>query len=397
MPDIDSHLRYIGISAADVAALRRVRPVIEQHVDEFIQYFYDHLQAFEGTRSFITDPVVLNRLLTAQRRYVLNMFDARFDEEYYRYRCLIGHTHFRLGLDFKWYVGAYILYLDFFMPRIEETLHDKPLQIRQVQSAFQKVTMLDMSIVLEAYHRRDRETLADTNRQLLHQEKLATVGLLVSGLAHEIGNPLASIQAICENLLNKQLDPAVSEKLQRISSRVDTIVRIVSQLVTYARPAAPSWKKMDLKRVLDLSLEVARLSRNSKTVTVNLTAEDLPLIDAMEDQIGQVFVNLFLNAFDAMPETDGKLSIVAAYSDGYAVVTVEDNGCGISSDNLKKIYDPFFTTKDVGKGTGLGLHVSMNILHTHSGSIAATSELKRGTRFTVRLPVTQSTPAEATA
>lgn len=113
MPNIESHLRYISITEVDVLALRSVRPLVEQHADEFVQYFYKHLQAFEGTRKFIADPVVLQRLLAAQRKYVLNMFEANFDAEYYRFRGIIGQTHFRLGLDFKWYIGAYALYLDF--------------------------------------------------------------------------------------------------------------------------------------------------------------------------------------------------------------------------------------------------------------------------------------------
>ena len=395
MSDIQSHLRYIGVTHADVAALRSVRPLIEQHVDEFIEYFYRHLQAFENTRAFLTDPAVLQRLLDAQRRYVLSMFDAKFDEEYYRYRCFIGQTHFRLGLDFKWYLGAYVLYLDFFMPRIEAVLRDQREQMRQVQSAFQKVTVMDMSIVLEAYHKRDKEVLAEANHQMLHQEKLATVGLLVSGLAHEIGNPLASIQAICDNLLNKRVDPPVEEKLKRIRNQVDRIVAIVSQLVNYSRPASPVWKKVELKSVLESSLEIARLSRSAKSVAVNLTIDPaLPPIDAIGDELTQVFVNLFLNAFDAMPDLGGELSVSAARQQGRAVIRVQDNGCGIPPENLKKIYEPFFSTKDVGKGTGLGLHVSLSIVHHHSGSIEVASSPQRGTCFTVKLAIIQNNPSE---
>lgn len=398
MPNISAHLRYIGISDIDVAALRRVRPLIEQHVDEFTPYFYRHLQAFQDTRAFLTDPAVLQRLLIAQRHYVLNMFDAKFDDSYYDLRCQIGHTHFQLGLDFKWYIGAYALYLDFFMPRIEDMLRGDPDAISLVRSAFQKVTVLDMSIVLEAYHKRDKQALAETNRQVLHQEKLATVGLLVSGLAHEIGNPLASIQAICDNLLNRDIDTHIAEKLNRVRSQVDRIVNIVGQLVNYARPASPIWKKVNLRRVLESALEIARLARSAKTVAVSMIVNAaLPPIEAIEDQLAQVFVNLFLNAFDAMPEEGGQLEISAAIETGLATIRVKDNGCGIPAANLKKIYEPFFSTKDVGKGTGLGLHVSLSIIQNHSGSIDATSALPCGTCFTIKLPVLQKASDEIPA
>lgn len=390
VPNIASHLLYIGMTDADVMALRGVRSLIERHADDFVLHFYRHLQAFEGTRAFIADRAVLQRLLDAQRHYVLDMFDANFDDDYYRFRCLIGQTHFRIGLDFKWYVGAYVLYLEFFMPLIECALYDQPETLRQVQSAFRKVTLMDMSIVLEAYHKRDKQALAESNQQMLHQEKLASVGLLVSGLAHEIGNPLASIQAICDNLLNKHLDPPVEEKLKRIRGQLDRIVKIVSQLVNYARPGPPAWRKTELKPMLESALEIARLARNAKSVAVSIEVDSaLPPIDGINDELAQVFVNLFVNAYDAMQDQGGKLTVSAMRDGAFAVLRVQDTGCGIPASNRKKIFEPFFTTKDVGKGTGLGLHVSLSIVQNHAGSIEVASDPGHGTCFTIKLPIVQ--------
>jgi C4-dicarboxylate-specific signal transduction histidine kinase len=120
----------------------------------------------------------------------------------------------------------------------------------------------------------------------------------------------------------------------------------------------------------------------------------LLLIDDIEDHLCQVFVNLFLNAFDALPDTGGELMVNAVCENGNAVIRVQDNGCGIPPEGLKKIYEPFFSTKEVGKGSGLGLHVSLSIVHNHFGSIEAKSDSQRGTCFTVTLPIVQKLQGE---
>lgn len=386
---IEQHLRYIAIGNDDIEALRSVRGLVEQHADEFVQHFYAHLQAFEGTRALLSDKGVVARLLRGQRNYLLSLFDARFDENYYQYRRLIGQTHFRIGLDFQWYIGAYSLYLDFYMPLIIEDCKNDYKRLVKVQGAFRKATLLDMSIVLEAYHEGDRAALETSQSQVIHQEKLAAVGLLASGLAHEIGNPLASIQAVCDNQMRKSTDPQVVEKFQRIRDQVVRITGIVRQLVGYARPMPPTWQEVAIESVVESSLAIARLSRSAKNAEVRMEIKaGLPSPVGIADQLSQVFLNLFLNALDSMPEEGGVLTIRAEAGDsGSVMVSVEDNGCGIAQDDIGKLFTPFFTTKDVGKGTGLGLHVCDSILKRHGGRIAVESTAGKGSKFTVVLPV----------
>src|SRR4051812_35127125 len=113
---IQVHLRYVGISDKDIFTLREMRPLVEANADIFLERFYAHLKSFEGTRASLSDENVVRRLLNAQRAYLLTLFDAKFDDAYYQHRRTIGQTHFRIGLDFQWYIGAYVLYLDFLMP-----------------------------------------------------------------------------------------------------------------------------------------------------------------------------------------------------------------------------------------------------------------------------------------
>lgn len=231
--------------------------------------------------------------------------------------------------------------------------------------------------------------------KVLHQEKLAGIGLLASGLAHEIGNPLASIQAVCDNQLRKSLDPKIAEKFQRIRDQIARIVQIVRQLVNFARRDPDVWKLVSINEQIEAALAIAKLSRQSKMVQVRLELDSsLPQTVCVGDQLAQVFLNLFLNAFDAMKEEGGEMVVQSGLSSaGRIVVSVKDNGGGIAEQHLSSLFVPFFTTKEVGKGTGLGLHVSQGIVKRHGGEITVRSEVNCGSTFAVEIPV-QTRPPE---
>jgi signal transduction histidine kinase len=391
---IQPHLRYIGLTKDDEASLREVRGLVDQNASDFVKQFYDHLLAFEGTRAFLTDEKKIQRLLNGQRNYLLSLFDAKFDDAYYQFRRLIGHTHFRIGLGFQWYIGAYSLYLDFFMPLFQKHFEGDEPRMQRITSAFRKATLLDMSIVLEAYHEGDIAALEASRAQVMHQEKLAAVGLLASGLAHEIGNPLASIQAVCDNQLRKQPEAQVAEKFKRIRDQVVRITGIVRQLVGHARPTPATWQPVIIADAINSALAIAKLSRSAKSANIDLQIEpNLPDPSGIADQLSQVFLNLLLNAFDAMPEDGGKLTVRAKTIDQHHIcIDVEDSGIGIDARDQAKLFTPFFTTKDVGKGTGLGLHVCDGIVKRHGGEIRVRSSLGQGSTFTVILPLNQPSP-----
>ena len=386
--DIASHLRYVGMTDADIGTLRAMRTLVEQHADVFVTRFYAHLQAFEGTRKFLTDPRVVERLLNAQRTYMLSLFDAKFDMQYYEHRRAIGKTHFCIGLDFKWYIGAYVLYLEHLIPLALQLYPNDPAKAAQTQNAMHKAMLLDMSIVLEAYHEGDKEALAASKVQVIHQEKLAAVGLLASGLAHEIGNPLASIQAVCDNQMRRNMksSPAVVEKFKRIRDQVERIAGVVHKLVDFSRPAG-AFGAISINDTVAMALSMAKLSRSGKTIQIKTELNDhLPAVRGSSEELSQVFLNLMVNAIDAVHDNDGVVTVTTHNSNGTVKIDIADNGCGISSENKGQLFTPFFTTKDVGQGTGLGLHVSEGIVKRHGGSIRFNSNPGRGSVFTVELP-----------
>jgi signal transduction histidine kinase len=381
--NIQSHLQYIGITADDAAALRAARRLVVDHLPAFVDRFYKHLQNFESTRVFLSDPHTVRRLLAAQKNYVLSIFDAKFDEDYYQYRRLIGHTHFRIGLDFQSYIGSYALFLEYFLPLLAGDV--------KAQSAFNKAILLDMSVVLEAYHDGDKAALEASKAQVIQQEKLAAIGLLASGLAHEIGNPLASIHAICENQLRKHSDAVPIEMIKRIKAQIGQLTSIVRQLVGFARPTPAEWRLADVNEFVEASLSIARLARSPKNVDIQLKlSSELPRTYCIGDQLSQVFLNLILNAFDALPDSGGRLIVRSAVNNSSICIEVEDNGSGMPEPVLARLFTPFFTTKEIGKGTGLGLHVCDSITKNHGGDIQVRSQPDRGSIFIVRIPVRET-------
>lgn len=228
----------------------------------------------------------------------------------------------------------------------------------------------------------------DLERQLLHSEKLAAVGRLAAGLAHEIGTPLNVISGRAEYLLPEveENDPK-ARSLSIIIAQIERIARIVEQLLGYARAHPPQIAPTSLPRVLAsvLSLLDHELKRRGIQVELEVSPR-LPDLAADSHQLQQVFVNLLLNALDAMAE-GGRVRIAAGPKDGWMEMSLEDTGCGILAEDLPRIFDPFFTRKKSGKGSGLGLSVVYGIIKNHGGRIEARSEVDVGTTFMIHLPI----------
>lgn len=236
-------------------------------------------------------------------------------------------------------------------------------------------------------------------------QRLASLGRLSAGLAHEIGTPLNIISGRVETLQRKMsMDEAAERNLQSILGQIDRIARTVHGMLDFARARAPQLQPVDLTRVLHSVIEFLdpRFERRGIDVRLELP-ESLPWISADRDQLSQVFLNLSLNAVEAMPE-GGRLEIAVSLATRisplrphdseaeYATVVFGDTGHGIAPDVLAQVFDPFFTTKDVGEGSGLGMSIAYGIVQEHGGWIDVASEVNRGTRVTVNLPV-DSQPA----
>ncbi len=284
------------------------------------------------------------------------------------------------------------------------------------------------------------ESLESTNRQLkqaqeelIRTEKLASVGRFATGVAHEVGNPLGAILGYTSILKKGGITREESEDfMQRIEKEIDRINKIVRELLNFAKPSKFEIRDVDVNKIIESTLSLLSYQKNFKDIQTRLNLEsNLPVIKGDDSQLSQVFVNIILNAIDAMPnggtlqiQTEGyviqsfyaeRSQLIAAprrrsdpaesdYSglrkqfpfspvftkftrgDQVVKVGITDTGIGIKKEDLENIFDPFFTTKAPDKGTGLGLSISLSIVESLGGEIRVESEVGKGTTFEVYLP-----------
>jgi len=413
---------FLRLTPEEERLLPQLQPLIAKHMDGLVKAFYHHLLQFDETRRLLSDEIITNRLLAAQRKYLLELVGGDYGPEYQENRLKIGHVHERIGLTPQWYLSAYNLYLSLIVPLLQEEYRTRPTEFFAIFMAFLKVVFLDIGLAIDAYIQKSNERLEFANRQLamfsheletglsasqhnlkqsqeqLRQtEKLAELGTLASGMAHEIGTPMNVILGRAEYLQRRTKEPETAKSLQTIVDQVERITKIMNQLLTFARRRPIERRPSNINKVIEETLEVMqeRFGRHHIAVRTQLD-RGLPKGDVDPDQIGQVVLNLAINALHAMGDS-GNLVVRTAIvpvstgsAEKYAEmieVSVADSGCGIAPEDLDKIFDPFFTTKEVGKGTGLGLTVVHGIIQEHGGQIAVESEAGKGTTFKIRLPI----------
>lgn len=232
-------------------------------------------------------------------------------------------------------------------------------------------------------------TLQDTQERLVQKEKLASVGQLAAGVAHEINNPLGTV-LLYADILHKEApedNQQQREDLQMIVREATRCKAIVNDLLNFSRQNEVLAQETDLNGLLrEMAGEVSQQDLYRQVEVVTDLDPDLPSIQADPLQLRQVFLNLMSNAAEAMPD-GGRLTLSTrkGATDGFVSVQLQDTGVGISEENMKKLFSPFFTTKPIGKGTGLGLAISYGIVKMHRGQISVESQVGEGTTFTVTL------------
>lgn len=235
------------------------------------------------------------------------------------------------------------------------------------------------------------------HEQLMQSEKMAAIGQFVSGMAHEINNPLDGIQNCIRAVMADPNDEAQTNSFLPLALEgLSKIEILVKQLLNYAKPKSEKMQVWNVIDVLNESISITRFRFKEKKIDLITEIEINACKVYCESQsLAQVFVNLILNSIDAM-EDHGKLSIHVKQEDENILICIKDNGCGISPENIKQIFNPFFTTKQKHNGTGLGLYLSYNVIKYHSGDIFVKSKIDEGTEFTIKLPVVNETDLKLT-
>jgi signal transduction histidine kinase len=275
------------------------------------------------------------------------------------------------------------------------------------------------------------QQLKAMSSQLLQSEKLASIGQLAAGVAHEINNPIGFVNSNLTTLnkyvneLFKIVDlyalleiaaqPDHLQLLKQAKQQVDLdfirqdifdlldesiegisrVQRIVKDLRDFSHPSESEWHKVNLQDLLESTLNVAWSEIKLKAEVIKDYA-DLPMVECLPSQINQVLLNLMINAAQAI-EKSGQITLKTRREDDWVSIAISDSGCGIPSNYVEKIFDPFFTTKPIGKGTGLGLYISYGIIVKHGGRIEVHSEMGNGSTFTIYLPIRHKEVADEPA
>lgn len=239
---------------------------------------------------------------------------------------------------------------------------------------------------------RDLTDIKMREEQIQQSERLATVGHMAAGVAHEVGNPLTAISSLVQVCQRKTDDEFLQDQLKKVRDHIQRINKIVRDLVDFSRPSNKQSEDVQINEIINSAVGLLQHDARCRDVNFKLDlSNDLQRISCVPDQIHQVLVNLLLNAVDAMQEVDDpKVTISTRQKDGNIEMSITDIGKGIKEEHKSRIFEPFFTTKEVGNGTGLGLSVSHGIINKMNGSIQVESTYGEGTSFNIQLPIKNS-------
>jgi signal transduction histidine kinase len=256
-----------------------------------------------------------------------------------------------------------------------------------IHNAFMYQELKTFSQQMEEKIQKTTADLKKTEAQLIRSEKLAALGQLAAGIAHEIRNPLTSINILIHSMTeNLPSGDSHKEDLKVIEEEIHRMNEILDQFLRFAKPATPLLEKADVSSIFEETLQLLRPHIEKQIIVVEKEFQSLPIILMDREQMKQVFLNLLLNAIQAMPG-GGHLTLRGQNSeDGQWIhISIQDSGIGISSENINKLFDPFFSTKE--GGIGLGLSITHRIIDQHHGKIEVESAPGKGTLFTIWLPI----------
>lgn len=298
------------------------------------------------------------------------------------------------------FFGAILLFLGFFLTVLVSRKIVRPLTVienttkRIAEGEFKRLPVIqtrdETQAVVEAFNRMVTE-LEKRQDQLVQAQKLSSLGILTSGIAHQLNNPLNNISTSCQILMEEIHDgnkDYIEKLLQNIDQEVDRSRDIVKGLLEFSRERE---FQLDWVNVENLALRTIRLVSSQLPAGVEITSEIPEDLDIYADaqKLQEVLLNLLLNSAQAMPDGNGKITITARPTSdgGQAEIQVADTGCGIPAEHMSQIFDPFFTTKEVGYGTGLGLSVAHGVIERHGGTLIVESKEGEGSVFIIRLPL----------
>ena len=386
--DLFEHLkRFVRFDDADAAQLRALAPVLEPRLAEVAQRFLQAARGDPRAQELLARAETGAALQQALQTWLRGLCTGAFDPNYAQESARIGRAHVRVGVpQHLMLAGLELLWQELVGAVSGLSLPDPAAKL----AALHKPLMIAAALMLESHRESHTAEIRQSEREavqdrLREAEQLAQVGQLAASLAHEIKNPLAGISGAVQ-VIRASLKPTDPHYpvLGEVLRQINRLDRSVKDLLVYARPKPPQFQRCDLARTLERVLTLLRKEPEFERVRFESdVASRLPLLAADENQLEQLLVNLLLNAAQASAP-GGAVRLTAADNARGVKLTVQDHGCGMSAEVLRRAMEPFFTTK--ARGTGLGLPICRKIVEAHGGRIALRSAPGVGTEVLVELP-----------
>jgi len=368
--------RYVGWTEQDAERIRTIAPVLEPHLFPLIEDFYAEIQRHPGALKVITGgQQQIDRLKVTLQAWLKELLSGPYDSAYVARRWRVGWRHVDIGLD-QVYTNVALSRLRRGLFRaLEESWQGDRRPLLEARMSLNALLDLDLAIIEDAYQ---TEYLSRSQRV----ERLAAIGQVAGGVAHELRNPLNVVKTSVYFLLNARNASAEKklEHLQRVERHVTLADNVITALSSFAKMPVPNLSPFPLEPCVREALEMNPLPDNVQ-LTVDIPSS-LPLALADGDQIRIVLGNLIRNGREAMPQ-GGRLAITGNRINDGVELAVADTGTGIAPDHLHHIMEPLYSTK--ARGLGLGLAIARAILDKNKGSLRVHSELGKGSTFFVRL------------
>lgn len=369
--------RYVGWTQADADRMRRAAPFVESSFIELIDDFYREIAEHEATRKVITGgDAQVERLKGTLRAWLRDLVTGPYDMAFAERRFRVGYRHVEIGLK-QIYVEAAVSRLRNGLLRVLQQNWPTSGDAHELAATMRSLSTLldlDLAIIQDAY-----ETA--TNDRMMRSERLAAIGRVAGGVAHELRNPLNVMRTSVYFLRNAKnaVPEKIAEHLERIERQVAASDSVISALSEFAKLPSANLQPMSVLTCMKQSAPLDSWPENVELI-FQIPVSLYALAD--ERQMAIVFGNLIRNGCDAMP-LGGRLTLSARLAQGTVEVSVTDTGCGISAEDLPRIREPFRSTK--ARGIGLGLALSQAILEKNHGTLKVISEVGHGSTFTVVL------------
>jgi signal transduction histidine kinase len=372
---------YVGWTEADAERIVAAAPLLEPRLHALVDDFYAEIERHPDARRVITGgQAQIDRLKGTLVQWIRELLSGKYDASYVARRWRVGWRHVEIGLD-QVYTNVALSRLRTGLTRsLHESWQGHPLALKETVRALNSLLDLDLAIIEDAYQ-------AEYAARLQRTERLATLGQVAGGVAHELRNPLNVVKTSVYYLMNAR-NPTPEKQvdhLRRIERNVELADGVITALSNFAKVPVPNLRPIAIEPIVREALEI-NPPGEAIVVTVDCPQE-LPRTLGDGDQLRIAFGNLIRNARDAMPQ-GGRLAIAGRLVDGQVEVTVADTGVGIPAHDLARVTEPLYSTKV--RGLGLGLAITRSIVEKNQGTLHVASEEGQGSVFTIRLTAAPS-------